>query len=73
MPNNEPGYATMKKDSMNDWSFPFGKHWNDKKMIGEDLDKWAKEMRARDKQRANEILANFPKKDAVHGFGGTAM
>lgn len=51
----------MCKDSMNDWSFPYGKHWNDKEKIGDDLNKWAIEMRARDKQRANDILAEFPK------------
>lgn len=59
MPNQKPGYATMFKESMDDWSFPFGKHWNDKAMIGEDLDQWAKEMRAREKQRAEEILKAY--------------
>jgi hypothetical protein len=45
MPNLQPGFALMKTDSMNDWSFPFGKHWNDKEQIGEELDVWAKTMR----------------------------
>jgi len=60
MPNKEAGYATMCKDSMNDWSFPFGKNWNDKAVIGDDLNEWAIAMRARDKQRAHEVLSNFP-------------
>lgn len=56
MPNLQPGYATMKADSINDYSFPFGKHWKDKAVIGDELDEWAKKMRAREEQRANEIL-----------------
>jgi len=58
MPNKEPGYATMKAADINDWSFPFGKHWRNKAEIGDDLDVWAKEMRAREEKRANEILDN---------------
>jgi len=41
MPNQEPGFATMLTDSMNDWSFPFGKNWRNKAEIGEELDAWA--------------------------------
>jgi len=61
MPNLTPGYATMKADAITDYSFPFGKHWLDKKEIGDELDVWAKQMRAREEQRADEIYAECDK------------
>ena len=60
MPNLTPGFGTMIKESMYDWAFPYGKHWNDVEKIGKDLDEWSKEMRLREQQRACEVLTNYP-------------
>jgi L-fuconate dehydratase len=38
MPNLTPGFGTMIRESIDDWAFPYGKHWNDVEKIGEDLD-----------------------------------